>query len=254
MTIQINISDKAIKWLAVLLISIVFSIGITTAYPSIGDRNSYFGFIHGDGGNISGVPATQLSGNVPKANMPANVTYNNSNNNFTALIYFAGMTAEGSTYDAVCRNSADGGRGYYNTGLATCTVSGDKFKINSKELTPADIDLSNFFLAFAPIQYNLKDGSDASIHYGFSANTVSKYYPSLAVYDVDGSVRGLKYEESLALFALKLKEQENININQQNEINDLKYQIELLKGNKAAIASTPIPIVASSPTWWEFWK
>ena len=209
MTIQINISDKATKWLAVLLISIVFSIGITSAGIVIGDPDSNFNFLHGNGGNITGVPAAQIAGNFTQ------------NINFSSTITASGLSATVPSDAAICRAPTTK-EITVNTGITDCSVSSEVFKENIVTLdasnTPDNFD------KIRSVKFNNKNDPEKKEKIGLIAQEVKQLYPEAIGYGDNGEIRGINYNMLIPVIISKVQEQQNININQQNEINLLRYQ------------------------------
>lgn len=112
-----------------------------------------------------------------------------------------GLTAAASTADAICLNSTTK-EVLVNTGAPTCTVSSAKYKTNIQELQNA---LSTIEL-FKPVSFNAI--ADNSAHIGLIAEEVAKVDERLIFKEVDGSPRGVRYEEITALLIKGMQEQE----------------------------------------------
>jgi hypothetical protein len=233
MEIKINV-----KWL-ILAIGIVAAVGIVQAYPTIGDPDVYFGFIHGDGGNVSNLPAAQVKGNFTQRI------------NFSNTIYATGLTATVPSDSAICLDIPTS-QFTVNTGIVDCSASSEAVKENIRPLTESNIP--DNFDKLNPVTFNYKNDPTKREKIGLLAQELIPIYPEAVGYGTDGEVRGINYYMLIPVLIEKLQEQQNININQQNEINTLKYELELLKGNKATVAPTPIPTTTPAPSFWEFWK
>jgi len=112
-----------------------------------------------------------------------------------------GLTAAGSTADAICLNSTTK-EVLVNTGAPTCTVSSEKSKTNIVSLGEALSSIN----ALRPVSFEQKD--NGSIHIGLIAEEVAKVDERLIFKEVDGSPRGVRYEEITALLIKGMQEQE----------------------------------------------
>lgn len=225
-----------VKWLAIFFIGIVLGIGITSAYPTIGDPDIYLGFIHGDCGNCSNLPAAQIVGNFTQRV------------NFSNTIYATGLTTTVPNDAAICGDPTTKEL-TINTGITDCSASSEIFKENIQTLDKTKIEkISNLH----PTTYNYKGEQKQKI--GLIAEEVAPVFPECIGYGDKGEIRGINYNCIVPVLIGSIQSQQNIIITQQNEVNILKYEIELLKGNTNAVAPTPIPIATEPTAWYEFWK
>lgn len=198
----------------------------------------------------------------------------------TGTVNFSGLSAAVSGDWATCRNPTTK-EVTINTGTATCTVSSERYKHNI--ITITSDNLPDNFMKVRPIKFVYNHDMTNRETVGFSAEELALIYPEVininyrgtgkfvkmivnstvptkasgALYSdgIIGEIVGVNYELYTAILTSKLQEQTIVNINQQNDINTLKYEVELLKGNKAAVAPTLIPTTISETTtsWWKFW-
>lgn len=224
-----------LKWLVVFFIGIFLGIGITNAYPTIGDT-SYFNFIRGDCSNCSNLPAAQIKGNFTQRV------------NFSSTIYVTGLTATTPSGSAICKDLGTGEM-TVNTGIVDCSSSTITVKENVQTL-PETAIAPEKFNALRPIKFNYKGESKERI--GLVAEEVEKIYPQVVGKDENGTIRGINYGQLVPLLIEKIQQQDTIIQAQSNAINNLQLEIKNLGSN---VTFTPIPTyTASEKEWWEFWK
>jgi hypothetical protein len=127
----------------------------------------------------------------------------------------AGLT---SSQPGITICSDTSGNFYYYAG--SCVSSSIKYKTNIQNL---GIGLETL-LKLRPVTFEFKKdygGYDGTIHMGFIAEEVEQVNPILVDYN-NGEVSGVRYSELTALIVKSIQEQ-------QNEIKDLKKEIEELK-------------------------
>jgi hypothetical protein len=127
----------------------------------------------------------------------------------------AGLTSS-QAGRTICSDTS--GNFYYYAG--SCVSSSIKYKTNIQNL---GIGLETL-LKLRPVTFEFKKdygGYDGTIHMGFIAEEVEQVTPILVDYN-NGEVSGVRYSELTALIVKSIQEQ-------QNEIKDLKKEIEELK-------------------------
>lgn len=231
-----------IKWLAVLFIGIVLGIGITSAYPDIGDPDVYFGFIHGDCGNCSNLPAAQVTGNFTQRI------------NFTGTVYATGLTQTSGSDVAICRDATTL-EITINTGFTDCSSSIKANKENIMVLDQTEVTPAKFN-ALKPVEFNFKGENKRRM--GLIAEEVAMIYPEVIAYGDNGEIRGIRYNEMIPLLIEKIQQQDNI-INQQsillNKQSDAINKLIVLQANVSSIEAVQTINITKEPTrWYEFWK
>jgi hypothetical protein len=129
----------------------------------------------------------------------------------------AGLTSSQAGRN-ICSDTS--GNFYYYSGSGSCVSSSIKYKTNIQNL---GIGLETL-LKLRPVTFEFKKdygGYDGTIHMGFIAEEVEQVTPILVDYN-NGEVSGVRYSELTALIVKSIQEQ-------QNEIKDLKKEIEELK-------------------------
>ena len=192
-----------------------------------------------------------------------------------------GLSVAASGDWAICRNPTTR-EITVNTGTATCTVSSEIYKHNIETITPSNIPDNS--MKVRPIKFIYNSDKTNREVVGFSAQELALVFPEVININYNGTgtfvkmivnstnpnkasgalysdgkigeIVGVNYELYTAILTYKLQEQTIVNINQQNDINTIKYEIELLKGNTNAtapilISNTTIP-TATTPLW-RFW-
>ncbi len=136
-------------------------------------------------------------------------------------VYVATFASGSST--TVCQNA---------NVLSSCT-SASRFKEN---VEPSDIGL-NEVLAMKPVTFDLRDHKDnwEKHDFGFIAEDMEKINPLFVTYDQDGEINGVRYMQLTAVNAKAIQElyaiiteQKNLAASQQEEIDELKRQIQRL--------------------------
>lgn len=231
-----------VKWIAVFFIGIALGIGITTAYPDIGDPNSYFGNIHGNGGNLTNLPAAQIVGNFTQRI------------NFTNAVYAIGLTATSGSDDAACIDPTTN-EVTRNVALTSCAASTKKNKENIQTLEQTEIAPEKFNV-LRPVKFNFKGESKERV--GLIAEEVILVYPQVVGKDAQGNIRGINYEQFVPILIEKIQAQDEV-INQQsiliNKQSEAINKLIVLQSNASRIETVQTINITNEPTkWYEFWK
>lgn len=106
--------------------------------------------------------------------------------------------------------------------------------INPSDLTLKDNivdisnDLSDSIMKLKPSQFTFKSDKSNQVHYGFIAQEFEEFFPDLVCSKPDKKdiVKGINYLEILPLLVGRIQKM-------QNEIDELKQQMQLLNNNKS---------------------
>jgi hypothetical protein len=117
-------------------------------------------------------------------------------------------------------------------------IPGNLF-VDGNIISPSDInlkdniveishDLSDNIMKLKPTQFTFKTDKNKQIHYGFIAQEFEEFFPDLVCSKPDKNdiVKGINYLEILPLLVGKIQKM-------QNEIDELKQQMQLLNNNKS---------------------
>lgn len=133
-----------------------------------------------------------------------------------------GLTAAGSTADAICLNNTTK-EVLVNTGLPTCTVSSERAKTNIESLGEAMSTINSL----RPVSFELKE--DGAKHIGFIAEEVKKVDDRFVFSLADGTSRGVRYEDMVALLAKGMQEQDKKITDLIEKNKELSSRIEVLE-------------------------
>lgn len=136
---------------------------------------------------------------------------------FSAKSVYAGTLAIGSLYDG-----GNGGQGSYHLcwsapqKVVTYCSSSIRYKTNVQDFT-AGLDVIN---RLRPVTYDWKLSGERDL--GFIAEEVNQIEPLLTVYNEQGNIQGVKYEQISTVLVNAIKEQQQQIKRQQEQIEALK--------------------------------
>ena len=170
-----------------------------------------------------------------------NANYSGKQPNNTAYIkYFSPGTSSDLwtvkvyNYNGTKQNVITPVSNFYNN----VYIPGNLF-VDGSIISPSDInlkdniveishDLSDNIMKLKPTQFTFKTDKNKQIHYGFIAQEFEEFFPDLVCSKPDKKdiVKGINYLEILPLLVDKIQRM-------QNEIDELKQQMQLLNNNKS---------------------
>ena len=170
-----------------------------------------------------------------------NANYSGKQPNNTAYIkYFSPGTSSDLwtvkvySYNGTKQNVITPVSNFYNN----VYIPGNLF-VDGSIVSPSDInlkdniveishDLSDNIMKLKPTQFTFKTDKNKQIHYGFIAQEFEEFFPDLVCSKPDKKdiVKGINYLEILPLLVDKIQRM-------QNEIDELKQQMQLLNNNKS---------------------
>ena len=168
-----------------------------------------------------------------------NANYSGKQPNNTAYVkYFSPGTSSDLwtvkvySYNGTKQNVITPVSNFYNN----VYIPGNLF-VDGSIISPSDInlkdniveishDLSDNIMKLKPTQFTFKSDNKKQIHYGFIAQEFEEFFPDLVCSKPDkkDTIKGINYLEILPLLVGKIQKM-------QNEIDELKQQMQLLNNN-----------------------